>query len=141
MELITRHLCKTSDLGVHGNLFGGRMLSWLDEAAAMMVTRICKTKSMVTIKMDEIIFHTPVKENHNVNIYGEVVGIGTTSISVKLVAKKYDVYNESEVDVCSVSMVFVHITDEMKTRAIASDVRKKYKRLTNKKVKDGKKGV
>lgn len=28
MELITRHLCKTSNLGVHGNLFGGKMLWW-----------------------------------------------------------------------------------------------------------------
>lgn len=141
MELITRNLCKTSDLGVHGNLFGGRMLSWLDEAAAMMVTKICKTKSMVTLKMDGIEFHTPVKENHIVTIYGEVVGIGTTSITVKLQAKKYDVHNEAETDVCSVTMVFVNVTDETKPRPIALEVRKKYKRLTNKKVKNAKQGV
>ena len=34
MELISTHVCKSSDVGFHGNLFGGVMLSWLDEAGA-----------------------------------------------------------------------------------------------------------
>ena len=34
MELISTHFVKTQDVGYHGNLFGGVMLAWLDEAAA-----------------------------------------------------------------------------------------------------------
>lgn len=34
MELITTKICMTGDLGVSGNLFGGVMMSILDEAAA-----------------------------------------------------------------------------------------------------------
>ena len=37
MELISTHVCKVSDVGFHGNLFGGQMLAWLDEAAAAYV--------------------------------------------------------------------------------------------------------
>lgn len=31
------------DIGVHGNLFGGTMMSWLDEAGAMLAANVCKT--------------------------------------------------------------------------------------------------
>ena len=34
MDLITTYFCKASQVGYHGNLFGGRMLAWLDEAGA-----------------------------------------------------------------------------------------------------------
>jgi acyl-CoA thioesterase YciA len=132
MELITRHLCKASDLGVHGNLFGGKMLSWLDEAGAIMATRICKTKKLVTVSMNGIEFHTPVKENHDVTIYGEVTGMGTSSITLKLNAKRFDVYSEKELEVCNVTVVFVRIDGEGKSRSIDLEVRNKYKHLSKK---------
>ena len=36
MELLNTHPIKKSDLGFHGNLFGGKMLAWIDAAAAVM---------------------------------------------------------------------------------------------------------
>ena len=33
--LITRHLVKAFDIGVNFNLYGGRMMDWLDEAGAL----------------------------------------------------------------------------------------------------------
>ncbi len=126
MELVTRHLCKTSNLGVHGNLFGGQLLSWLDEAGAILATRVCRTNKMVTLKFDEVFFNKPIKENQQVSIYGEVTSIGTTSITLKLTAKRYDVYDESEEEMCSVRAVFVRINHEGKKRAIDLEIRQKY---------------
>ena len=40
MKLITINICKTSDIGINNNLFGGTMLSWLDEAGAIMDTNV-----------------------------------------------------------------------------------------------------
>ena len=34
MELISTHPVKKSDLGFHGNLFGGKLLAWVDAAGA-----------------------------------------------------------------------------------------------------------
>jgi acyl-CoA thioesterase YciA len=129
MELITKHICKTSDIGIHGNLFGGTMLGWLDLSAAIMATQVCKTKDMVTVKMECVEFKAPVKENHTIAIYGEVAFIGTSSIGLKLVAKRHEVYTEYETEVCSVRIVFVRITDEGKPRAIDLEVRNKYAHL------------
>ena len=40
MELVTTKICMALDLGVHGNLFGGSMMSFLDEAAAAYACQI-----------------------------------------------------------------------------------------------------
>lgn len=126
MELITRNLCMAKDLGIHGNLFGGIMMSWMDEAGAILASRTCKTKRIITLKFEEIIFSKPVKENHQVNIYGEVEKIGTTSITIKLSAKRYDVYDETEEEVCSTRVIFVRISPEGKKRPIDINVREQF---------------
>ena len=38
MQLVTTHPIKKSDLGFHANLFGGKLLAWLDAAAAAYAT-------------------------------------------------------------------------------------------------------
>ena len=49
----------TKDVGFHGNLFGGLMLSWLDEAAAALAAELCESPRMVTVKISEVIFQMP----------------------------------------------------------------------------------
>ena len=56
MKLISSHVCMTKDVGFHGNLFGGLMLSWLDEAGATLAAEICESPRMVTKKITEVIF-------------------------------------------------------------------------------------
>ena len=44
MQLITTHIAMTRDMGVHGNLFGGIMMAWIDEAASVMACAIPDTE-------------------------------------------------------------------------------------------------
>jgi len=46
----------TKDLGIHGNLFGGILLSWLDEAGAALATEFCHSPNVVTLKIEEMLF-------------------------------------------------------------------------------------
>ena len=119
-------VCMTKDLGVHGNLFGGIMLSWIDEAAVAMANRICKTPNMVTRKMTEILFEKPVKVGYTINIYGEAVAMGTTSIALSIQAKRYNVYPEEEVVVCTTQVVFVRIDEDGNKIPIAGEVRRRF---------------
>ena len=84
MELITTHPIKKSDLGFHANLFGGKLLAWLDAAGAAFAMETCDTPRMVTIKIDECIFKKPAKEGQMIKIYGGVDKIGNTSITPAL---------------------------------------------------------
>ena len=60
MELITTYICKKSDIGVHDNMFGGTMMSLIDDAGASYAAQICDTPRIVTIKIDELVFKRPV---------------------------------------------------------------------------------
>ena len=119
-------VCMTKDLGVHGNLFGGFMLSWMDEAAVAMANRICKTPNMVTRKMTEILFEKPVKVGYIINIYGEAISMGTTSIALSMQARRYNVYTEEEVVVCTTQIVFVRIDEDGNKIPIAGEVRRRF---------------
>jgi len=56
MELLNTHPIKKSDLGFHGNLFGGKLLAWIDAAAAGYSMQLCDTPRMVTVSIDKCYF-------------------------------------------------------------------------------------
>jgi acyl-CoA thioesterase YciA len=117
------------DLGVHGNLFGGIMLSWLDEAAATMAYEVCRSPSMVTLKIEEVLFGKPVKIGFHLKIYGEVFRMGTTSITLNIEARKHNVYNGEETVVCSTNFTFVKIDEQGDPIPISESIRAKYAHL------------
>jgi acyl-CoA thioesterase YciA len=109
MQLISTHICKGQNIGVHGNLFGGVMLSWLDEAGAAFTAQVCGSPRMVTKCISEVVFNKPVRPGQIIKIYGDVIKIGTTSITTQLEARRHSVVNGSQRSVCSVEMTFVRI--------------------------------
>lgn len=120
MQLISTNICKTSDIGVNENLFGGRMLSWLDEAGGIMASSVCMSANVITLKMDEVLFLRPVKVKEQIRIYGKVDRIGNTSISLILEARRHCVQESSESIVCTTKMLFVNLDNEGKPKKIES---------------------
>ena len=57
---ITTHICKTLDLGVSGNLFGGQLMYWLDEAASVYAIWATGEKKIVTRRISEAVFNKPI---------------------------------------------------------------------------------
>ncbi len=57
---ITTHICKTLDLGVSGNLFGGQLMYWLDEAASVYAIWATGEKRIVTRRISEAFFNKPI---------------------------------------------------------------------------------
>jgi acyl-CoA thioesterase YciA len=123
MTYVSTKVCKTSDIGVKGNLFGGMMLSWLDEAGASLASYLCGTPNMITLKMDEVIFTKPVKMGHHIRIYGGITRIGNTSITLFMEARRFNFFSRHEETVCSTSMTFVKIDDEGKAVAIEDAIK------------------
>jgi len=109
MELITTHFCKAANVGYHGNLFGGTMLAWLDEAGVAFASEICGTPRMVTVHMAEVLFNRPARPTQIIKIYGEVEKMGNTSVAINLEARRHSVYNGSQKTVCSTQITFVRI--------------------------------
>jgi acyl-CoA thioesterase YciA len=126
MELISTKICKTSDIGINNNLFGGTMLSWLDEAGGTMASFVCCTPQMITLKVDEVLFKKPVKVNEHIRIYGKVERIGHTSLALYLEARRFNFTEHSEETVCSTKAIFVRIDANGEPVEIDRDIREKY---------------
>jgi len=133
MNLVSTHVCKTQNVGFHGNLFGGVMLSWLDEAGAAFAAEMCGTPRMVTVKIAEVIFRKPVRPGQIIKIYGEVVNFGNTSIVLKLEARRHSPYNASQKIVCTTEMTFVRIDGDGEPVPINELVKKDFHLSTEKK--------
>jgi len=112
MKHITQHPIKKSDLGFHGNLFGGKLLAWLDAAAASYAAEFCDTPRMVTKAIDKCIFNKPAREGQLLKIYGGVEKIGGTSIKLYMEARSHNVYNGKQNVILATNITFVRI-DEM----------------------------
>lgn len=127
MKLISIKICKTSDIGVNDNLFGGMMLQWLDEAGAAMASLLCETPNMVTLKVDEVVFKKPVKVKEHIRIYGKVDQVGNTSIRLCLEARRYNFIKHEEVIVCTTKIVYVKIDSKGIPSAIDPKIKIKIK--------------
>jgi acyl-CoA thioesterase YciA len=126
VNLITTHPVKKSDLGFHANLFGGKLLAWLDAAAAAYAMEVCDTPRMVTVMIDKCIFKRPAKEGQLIKIYGKVVHIGTTSITFYLEARAHNVYSGQQSVILSTNIRFVRIDEAGEPIPISQRVKSKY---------------
>ena len=127
MQLITTHPVKKSDLGFHANLFGGKLLGWLDAAAAGFAMEMCDTPRMVTVKIDECIFRKPAREGQLIKIYGEVSSVGNASITMYMEARAHNVYSGVQTVILSTNIVFCRIDENGDPIPISDRVRDKVK--------------
>jgi len=127
MELISTHFVKKSDVGYHGNLFGGVMLAWLDEAAAAYAAQVADTPRVVTKHIASLTFEKPVRPGQIIKIYGEVAKIGKTSLILNIDARRHSVYNGTQRTVVSTQMIFVRIDGDGEPIPISERVRLKYR--------------
>jgi acyl-CoA thioesterase YciA len=112
MELLNTHPIKKSDLGFHGNLFGGKLLAWIDAAAAGYSMQLCDTPRMVTVSIDKCFFEKPAKEGQLLKIYGHPANLGNTSITLYMEARAHNVYTGKQIVVLRTNIKFVRIDEE-----------------------------
>ena len=131
MELLNTHPIKKSDLGFHGNLFGGKLLAWLDASAAAYAMQVCDTPRMVTVKIDECNFNKPAKEGQLLKIYAGVDSIGTTTITLYMEARSHNVYSGKQNVILNTKIKFVRIDEMGDPVPISERVKIKYKKNEN----------
>jgi acyl-CoA thioesterase YciA len=107
------------DTNALGTIFGGVILSYIDQAGAVEAHRHCPGR-IVTVSMREVVFHAPVFVGDLVSFYTTTLRVGTTSVTV-------DVEVEAErghpggpkVKVTEAEVVFVHVGQDGRPLPIA----------------------
>ena len=79
---VVRKWVKPEDLNQHGALFGGRLLQWVDEEAAIVAIAQLGTIDVVTRHMSAISFVARADRGDLLELEYSVVGFGRTSITL-----------------------------------------------------------
>ncbi|WP_067037088.1 acyl-CoA thioesterase [Allomuricauda sp. CP2A] len=104
MRFHTRKWVKPGDLNANGTLFGGKVLAWIDEEAALYSIIQLENKKVVTKYMSEINFMSTAVEGDVIEIGIDVIKFGTTSISLNCEVRN-KMTHESIVTVDNIIMV------------------------------------
>lgn len=66
---------------IHGTIFGGEVLSWIDICAAVSAQRHCRT-NVVTVAFDEVHFVTPIKHGYVVILESQINAVFNSSMEI-----------------------------------------------------------
>ena len=83
MKFHTRKWVKPEDLNPNRTLFGGKLLAWIDEEAALYSIVQLENPHVVTKFMSEINFMASAKQGDIVEIGIEVIEFGRTSLVLR----------------------------------------------------------
>ena len=119
-EPAIRVLMMPRDTNAHGTIFGGVILSYIDQAGAIEARRQ-GLQFMVTVSMDRVVFHEPVYVGDLVSFWTETLRIGTTSITTKVTVEAIRTANpDKRVMVTEAQVVYVNLGEDRKPKPIGA---------------------
>ena len=112
-----RVVAMPADANAYGDIFGGWLLSVMDSAAGLAAARRSKGRA-VTVAMDGMVFHQPVKVGDEVTAYADVERVGRTSMTIAVEAWRRERHLEDSIKVTEAKFTFVAIDDDGRPRPV-----------------------
>jgi acyl-CoA thioesterase YciA len=99
------------DTNALGTIFGGIILSYIDQAGAVEAHHhVPLPGRLVTVAMREVVFHAPVFVGDLVSFYTETARLGRTSITVRVIVEaERRTRGTGRVKVTEAEVVYVHV--------------------------------
>jgi len=106
-----------ADANAYGDIFGGWLMSLMDNAAGLTAARRAQGRA-VTVAMDGMQFHQPVKVGDEVSVYTEIERVGRTSMTIAVEAWRRERHQDEAVKVTEAKFTFVAVDDAGHPRAV-----------------------
>ena len=113
-----RVILMPKDTNALGTIFGGIILSYIDQAGAVEAHRHAPGR-LVTVAMREVVFHQPVFVGDLVSLYTETLRCGRTSVTVQVIVEVERARNPGErVKVTEAEVVYVSVDESGKPKLL-----------------------
>jgi acyl-CoA thioesterase YciA len=113
MRFYSRQSVKPNDLNAGGTLFGGTLLAWIDQEAAIYARCVLNTRQIVTKYMSEIDFVSSAQQGDIIEIGIQTVSLGKSSITLRCEVR--NLFTHQQIITID-RIVFVHIDENGKAR-------------------------
>jgi acyl-CoA hydrolase len=116
-QIIMTELVLPNDTNVFGNLMGGRLMYWMDIAAALSAAKHCNAP-VVTASVDNISFESPIKLGNVVHIEARMSRAFNTSMEVHLKVWGEDLQDQYKYKSNEAYYTFVALDPNRKPRTV-----------------------
>lgn len=116
-EVSLRVTMMPRDTNVHGTIFGGIILSYIDQAGAVHARR-SGCANVVTVAMDRVVFHEPVYVGDLVSFRTHTAGLGRTSIRIRVCVEAARYRDGSLVTVTEAEVTYVNVDENRRPAPI-----------------------
>ncbi len=106
-------IVQSKDINGQNRLFGGRLMEWIDEAAALTAMRHCGGL-VTTCAVDQLIFKHGAKLNQVVVLKAKVTCVGNTSLEVRVDTFVEEVETGERFAINHAYLICVHIDNDGK---------------------------
>lgn len=114
-DLTVRLIAMPSDTNANGDIFGGWVLSQMDQAGGIAAAEMAKGR-VVTVAIDAMTFISPVKVGDVLCVYTAIDRVGRTSMKVHVEAWARRFRTHFREKVTDATFTFVAIDDEGRPR-------------------------
>ncbi|MFI5155879.1 MAG: acyl-CoA thioesterase [Chitinophagales bacterium] len=118
-HIVMTELVLPNDTNVYGNLMGGRLMYWMDIAAALAASKHCNAP-VVTASVDNISFENPIKLGNVVHIEAKLSRAFNSSMEVHLKVWGEDHHQQYRYKSNEAYFTFVALDHNRKPRAVPS---------------------
>ncbi len=110
-DLSIRTVAMPADTNANGDIFGGWVMSRMDQAGGVAGVRRARGR-VVTLKVQAMQFHRPVRVGDMLSVYTKVIRVGRTSMDIEVGAWVHRFLTGIEEKVTDGVFTFVAITDD-----------------------------
>lgn len=119
-NLTVRVMAMPGDTNANGDIFGGWVLSQMDIAGGIASTERARGRT-VTLKLDGMTFHRPVKVGDTLCVYTEIEHVGNTSMRIHIEAWSRRFQTQIREKVTDAMFLFVAIDENGRPRSIPKE--------------------
>ena len=119
-DLCIRTLAMPADTNANGDIFGGWLLSQMDIGGGIFASKVARSRT-VTVAIEAMSFRKAVYVGDLVSVYGKLVRIGRTSVTVRLEAWAVRRREMQSILVTDGNFTYVSIDDQGHPQAIKRD--------------------
>ncbi|HJW44178.1 MAG TPA: hotdog domain-containing protein [Geothrix sp.] len=106
------------DIGLNATLFGGDMMSRMDKVAGIAASLMSRNRRFLTLKVSELVFHSPVRAGEIIEFHVALARQGRTSLTLNLSVQVYEPVSDRRRDVTSGAFVMVAVDEALRPEAI-----------------------
>lgn len=112
------------DVNYAGNLYGGKILDWMDELSGIAAKRFSHSE-IVTVGIESVSFKCPIPKGSFVDVKAEVVHVGNTSMKIKVTIEIDQDFGDEKLQAAEAYFSFVAVDENGKPHRIQRKIEDK----------------